>query len=188
MAGGGKQVIFGLFGKRAQRRAPVDVLFGRVAEASRQPGLYLAGGVPDSFEGRFESLTLHVLLVLRRLRELPSPASELAQELVDACFAYLELGFRNGGVSDIAVPKRMKKIGQMFYGRVQAYEAALAQPGVDALADALRRNACTPEGAPRLAAYVREAQAALASCELTALLERDPLFPAFPHEEARHDA
>lgn len=187
MAGGGKQVIFGLFGKRAQRRAPVEALFGRVAEASRQPGLYLAGGIPDSFEGRFESLALHVLLVLRRLRELPPPASELAQELVDACFSYLELGFRNGGVSDIAVPKRMKKIGQMFYGRVQAYEAALAAPGVDALAEVLRRNACSPEGAPYLAAYVREAQAALARFDLTAILERDTLFPAFPHEEARHD-
>jgi len=187
LAGGGKRVIFGLFGKRAQRRAPVDELFGRVTEASRQPGLYLAGGIPDSFEGRFESLTLHVLLVLRRLRELPPPASELAQDLVDACFAYLELGFRNGGISDVAVPKRMKKIGQMFYGRVQAYEAALAAPGVDALTEALRRNACSPEGAPRLATYVRTAQATLASCDLTMILERETLFPAFSQEEASHD-
>ncbi|MFJ5370886.1 ubiquinol-cytochrome C chaperone family protein, partial [Bosea sp. CER48] len=134
-------MIFGLFGKRDQRRAPVDALFARIAEASRQPALYLAGGIPDSFEGRFESLALHILLVLRRLRELPPPASDLAQDLVDTCFAYLELGFRNGGVSDVAVPKRMKKIGQMFYGRVQAYEAALAAPGLDALAEALQRNA-----------------------------------------------
>jgi cytochrome b pre-mRNA-processing protein 3 len=67
--------------------------------------------------------------VLRRLRELPAPAADLAQELVDACFAYLELGFRNGGISDIAVPKRMKKIAQSFFGRVQAYEAALVALG-----------------------------------------------------------
>lgn len=181
-------MIFGLFGKRAQRRAPVDALFGRIAEASRQPGLYLAGGIPDSFEGRFESLALHVLLVLRRLRELPPPASELAQELVDACFAYLELGFRNGGVSDVAVPKRMKKIGQMFYGRVQAYEAALAAPGLNGLTEALQRNACSPEGAPLLAAYVRAAQTALADCDLATILEREALFPAFSIEEARHDS
>lgn len=181
-------MIFGLFGKRAQRRAPVDALFGRIAEASRQPSLYLAGGVPDSFEGRFESLTLHVLLVLRRLRELPPPASDLAQDLVDACFAYLELGFRNGGTSDVAVPKRMKQIGQMFYGRVQAYEAALASADVSALADALQRNACTPEGTQRLAAYVREAQAGLAGYNLAAILEQEPLFPTFARDEAPHDA
>ena len=187
-AGAGERVIFRLFGKRAQRRAPVDALFGRIAEASRRPALYLEGGIPDSFEGRFESLTLHVLLVLRRLRELPPPAAELAQDLVDACFAYLELGFRNGGVSDIAVPKRMKKIGQMFYGRVQAYEAALAASGIDPLAEVLQRNACSPESAPLLAAYVREVQAVLASCDLSAILGREALFPAFPQEEARHDA
>lgn len=180
-------MIFGLFGKRANRRATVDALFRRVAEASRRPALYIEGGIPDSFEGRFESLTIHVLLVLRRLRELPPPASELAQEFVDASFAYLELGFRNGGVSDIAVPKRMKKIGQMFYGRVQAYEAALVAPGFDALEEALRRNACSAEGARWLAARVREAQAALAVCDLAALLGRETLFPALSDQEIEHD-
>lgn len=180
-------MIFGWFGKRAQRRAPVDALFRRIAEASRQPGLYLAGGIPDSFEGRFESLTLHMFLVLRRLRELPPPAGDLSQELTDACFAYLELGFRNGGVSDVAVPKRMKKIGQMFYGRVQAYEAAFAASEAEALVETLRRNA-SEQGAAALAAYQREAQAGLATLDLEALLSREPLFPAFASQEAAHDA
>lgn len=181
-------MIFGLFGKRASRRSPVDTLFARVAEASRLPALYIEGGIPDSFEGRFESLTLHVFLVLRRLRELPPPAAELAQEFVDACFAYLELGFRNGGVSDIAVPKKMKKIGQMFYGRVQAYEAALATSGPGALAEALGRNACAAEAAPALAAYMLTAQEQLASAGLDDILSRDDLFPAFVAPEAAHDA
>ncbi|TQI76535.1 cytochrome b pre-mRNA-processing protein 3 [Bosea sp. AK1] len=181
-------MIFGLFGKRANRRSPVDTLFGRVAEASRLPALYIDGGIPDSFEGRFESLTLHVLLVLRRLRELPPPAADLAQEFIDACFAYLELGFRNGGISDVAVPKRMKKIGQMFYGRVQAYEAALAAPGLEALAEALGRNACVPEAAPALAAYARAAQEALATADLDGIMNRDNLFPAFSAREVAHDA
>ncbi len=181
-------MIFGLFGKRANRRSPVDTLFARVAEASRLPALYIEGGIPDSFEGRFESLTLHVFLVLRRLRDLPSPAAELAQEFIDACFAYLELGFRNGGVSDIAVPKKMKKIGQMFYGRVQAYEAALAAPGLEALAEALGRNACAPAAAPSLAAYMRAAQERLASADLDGILNREGLFPALSVPEAAHDA
>jgi cytochrome b pre-mRNA-processing protein 3 len=181
-------VIFGLFGKRANRRSPVDTLFGRVAEASRLPALYIEGGIPDSFEGRFESLTLHVFLVLRRLRELPPPAAELAQEFIDACFAYLELGFRNGGVSDVAVPKKMKKIGQMFYGRVQAYEAALAAPGLEALTEALGRNACAPEAAPTLAAYMRAAQEAIATAGLDDILNREDLFPGFAAREAAHDA
>ncbi len=199
--------MFGLFGKREERLAPVAALFGRLAEASRQPALYLGGGIPDSFEGRFESLTLHVFLVLRRLRELPAPAEDVAQDLVDACFAYLDLGLRNGGTSDIAVPKRMKKIGQMFYGRVRAYEAALASGQTGELVDALRRNASTSqpsseqavvdqppvtplssEGAAWLAAYVLSTQAHLAGLDLDALLNSDPLFPAPTGLEASHGA
>lgn len=176
--------MFGLFGKRENRMAPVDAVFARIAEASRQPVLYLDGAIPDSFEGRFESLTLHVFLVLRRLRELPAPADDLAQDLVDANFAYLELGCRNGGVSDIAVPKRMKKIGQMFYGRVQAYEAALVSPEPAALDEALRRNA-TPEanGAAFLAAYARRIQARLAGLDIDGILNEAVLFP--PAAEGR---
>ena len=184
--------MFGLFGKREARQAPVDTLFARIAEASRQPAFYLGGGIPDSFEGRFESLTLHIFLVLRRLRELPAPAADLAQELVDACFAYLELGFRNGGISDIAVPKRMKKIGQMFYGRVRAYETALATNEPQDLVEALRRNASPGEsasaGAVVLASYAGRAQAHFAGLDLEAILRADTLFPAPIELETSHDA
>ena len=126
--------------------------------------------------------------MLRRLRELPAPAAELAQDFVDACFAYLELGFRNGGISDIAVPKKMKKIGQMFYGRVQAYEAALAAPGLEPLAEALGRNACAAEAAPSLAAYMRAAQERLATADLDGVMNREDLFPVFSVAEATHGA
>lgn len=185
---GDRHVMFGLFGKKEEdRRAPVNALFARIAEASRLPELYLDGGVPDSFEGRFESLTLHVFLVLRRLRELPPPAADLAQDLVDACFAYLELGFRNGGISDIAVPKRMKKIGQSFYGRVQAYEAALGDSDPEALVEALRRNASSGEGAILLADYARRSRDRLSGRNLDAILQDEELFAPMSDGKTRHD-
>lgn len=169
--------MFGLFGKREDRLAPVNQVFARVAEASRQPWLYLDGGIPDSFEGRFESLTLHAFLLLRRLRRLPEPAGAFAQDFTDATFSYLELGFRNGGISDIAVPKRMKKVAQSFYGRVQAYEDALAVGDHAAFVEALRRNASPGEGAEALAAYAAEAQRGLDTLDFEALLAKAELFP-----------
>ena len=184
---GDRRVMFGLFSKRKEERlAPVNALFAQIAEASRRPGLYLSCGIPDTFEGRFESLVLHAFLVLRRLRELPAPAADLAQELVDASFAYLELGFRNGGISDIAVPKRMKKIAQSFYGRIQAYETALADAAEpEALVEALRRNASPGDAAKVLAAYVVRAKDHLASRDLDAILSEGDVFPALADEEGR---
>lgn len=175
--------MFGLFRQREERLAPVNALFARVAEASRRPALYLEGGVPDTFEGRFDSLSLHAFLVLRRLRALPAPAGDLAQDFVDACFAYLEIGLRNGGVSDVAVPKRMKKIAASFYGRVQAFEAGLAADEPRALVEALARNLGAGDGAGLLAAYVRRSEAALGELDLDALLARPVLFPSLADVE-----
>ena len=144
-------MIFGLFGRKRARMAPVNALLERIVGASREPALYLQGGVPDEFEGRFEALTLHLFLVLRRLRDLPPPAADVAQDLVDASFAYLELGFRQGGISDVAVPKRMKKIGRSFYGRLSGYEEALASQETGAFEAALTRNISSGVAASALA-------------------------------------
>ena len=173
-------VIFGLFGRRTDRMVPVNALLGRIVAASREPALYLEGGVPDDFEGRFEALTLHVFLVLRRLRELPEPAADVAQDLVDANFSYLELGFRQGGVGDVSVPKRLKKIGRSFYGRVGAYEEALAATaGPGALAVALSRNIAPQADAEALARHARAVAAQLATLDLDGILAANPIFPKF---------
>jgi cytochrome b pre-mRNA-processing protein 3 len=172
-------VIFGLFGRKRARMAPVNALLERIVGASREPALYLQGGVPDNFEGRFEALTLHLFLVLRRLRDLPAPAADVSQDLIDASFAYLELGFRQGGISDVAVPKRMKKIGRSFYGRLGGYEEALAESEPAALAEALVRNIAASIDAAALARHVRAAAAVLATRSLDDILAANPLFPSF---------
>lgn len=172
-------MIFGLFGRKRSRTAPVDALLERIVGASREPALYLQGAIPDDFEGRFEALTLHLFLVLRRLRELPAPAADAAQDLIDASFAYLELGFRQGGISDVAVPKRMKKIGRSFYGRLSGYEEALASQEPEVLEAALVRNIAPGVAASVLARHVRAAAAVLAARSLDDILAADPLFPPF---------
>jgi cytochrome b pre-mRNA-processing protein 3 len=125
------------FRKREDR---VAALFGDLVAAARAPVAYLDYGVADDFEGRFERLVLVATLVMRRLRALPAPASEVAQELVDAIFAHLDDGLRRAGIGDLSVPKRMKKLGQGFYGRADAYTAALAEDGPAALRAALSKN------------------------------------------------
>ena len=57
--------------RRDPRRTIIARLYERVATASRQPGLYLELGIPDTLEGRFEALALHMVLALRALAVSP---------------------------------------------------------------------------------------------------------------------
>ena len=169
--------MFRLFPKNRQNRA-IDTLHDRIAAASRQPQLYLALGVPDTLEGRFESLTLHMILVLRRLRRLPAPADDAAQDLVDTLFRQLDRSLRELGVGDFGVPKRMKKLAQAFYERAERYDPALDAADELALAEALGRSFFDePRPTWALARYALAAEAEMAALDLDGLLRQGPRFP-----------
>lgn len=163
--------MFG-FAARAERRRVIDRLHHDVVAQSRRPSLYGPGGLPDTVEGRFEALTLHVLLVIRRTRTLPPPAEEVAQELIDSVFAHLEIAMRESGVGDFGVPKRMKKLARAFYDRTLKYESALAAGDDGALAQELGlRVGAEPEA---LRGVLRELEATrrrLDGADLEALLD-----------------
>ncbi len=169
--------------RRRSGAETVEALYARIGEASREPGLYLALGVPDTVEGRLESLMLHAHLVLRRLKALPAPADQVAQDLVDQLFRHIDHGLRELGVGDVSVPKRMKKIAQNFYGRVQAYDVALDAGDRAALEAALERNIPGVAASP-LAAWVEATGAHLATLELDAILGSARLFAPVPEGSA----
>jgi cytochrome b pre-mRNA-processing protein 3 len=180
-------VIFNLF-RKDPRRVVIAALYERVAMASRQPDLYLALGVPDTMEGRFEALSLHMVLALRALRHLPPPADEVAKDLTDALFRDLDASLREMGVGDTAVPKRMKKLGEAFYGRAQAYDPPLGAGDEAALALALGRNVGGGDApALPLARYALAADRDLRKFDLDTVLDRGFGFPqpsAFAEEGA----
>ena len=171
-------MIFSLF-RKDPRRTTIAALYKRIAMASRTPGLYAALGIPDTLEGRFEALSLHMVLALRALRELPPPADEVAKDLTDAFFRDMDASLREMGVGDTVVPKRMKKIAESFYGRAQAYDAPLNGSDEAGLALALGRNAYGSEApATPLARYALAADQGLKAVNLDTFLETGPFFPA----------
>ncbi len=132
--------------------ASVEVVYGDIVAAARLPALYTAMGVPDTVMGRFDSLVLHLALVLRRLRVLPSPADGLAQELIDRFFKDLDSALREIGIGDVSVPKKVRALGEAFYGRATTYDEALSpEAPADALELALARNVLGKEEEPALA-------------------------------------
>ena len=111
--------------RRSANRQLIDRLSGEIVAAARDPVLFTEYGIDDSLEGRFEAVTLHAVLVLRRLNRIDPPAPEIARDLTDAIFRSFEIALREMGVGDISVPKRMKTIAGAFLGRAAAYDMAL---------------------------------------------------------------
>ncbi|GEM_PF-342433 len=65
---------------------------------------------------------------------------ELARLLQERMFDDMDSALREIGVSDLAVPKRMRRLAELFYGQLKVYQAALQADDMAALQQALRRN------------------------------------------------
>jgi cytochrome b pre-mRNA-processing protein 3 len=132
--------LFTLFRRKPHERAGFE-LYGAAVAAARNPDLFRALGVPDTLDGRFDLVGLHVALLIRRLHRDADPLGrELAQAVFDAMFADMDVTLREMGVGDLSVGKRVKRMWEAFHGRARAYEAALDAGDRPALAVALARN------------------------------------------------
>jgi cytochrome b pre-mRNA-processing protein 3 len=155
---------------------------------SRTQDFYLQGGVPDTLDGRFELLVLHVFLVLRRLKSIAA-ARDLAQTLFRVMIEDLEENLRESGVGDMGVGRNVKQMVRAFYGRVAAYDAALAENSDFALDQALKRNAfgslsaCDDATVRRMGRYVALAGKKLEGHDDAQLLEGKVVFPSVPGPE-----
>jgi cytochrome b pre-mRNA-processing protein 3 len=165
-----------LFGRERGNRVVVSTLYREIVAAARQPVFYRDWGVPDTPLGRFEMLGVHAFLVLDRLKDESGPARELAQDLTDHFFGDVESSLREIGIGDMGIPKRMKKLARMFYGRVASYSDALARGDRLALAQALARNVrpdapSVDAAAEALAGYVVDLRAGLRGQPLETLMQ-----------------
>ena len=159
-------------------------LYARAVEQSREPGLYAELGAPDTVEGRFELYSLHVVLLLDRLRGEGGPAVEVSQALFDTYVSSLDHALREMGVGDLAVGRKMRKLGEAFYGRGKSYEAAFeALPDQAPLRALLVRTVyadADPAAAPRFAAYLLAQREALAVQAAEQLLAGEVVWASAP--------
>jgi len=150
-------------------------LYDSVVERARQPVFYTDFAVSDSIEGRFELYSLHVILLLHRLKGQGPQAADTAQALFDTFISQLDHALREIGVGDLSVAKKMRKLGEAFYGRAKHYDAALDADADSELEALIGRTAFEGAGeldrVEALALYVRRVRAALAAEPLETLLE-----------------
>ena len=163
-----------------QSKAAASRLYAAVVAQARAPAFYADLGAPDTIEGRFELYSLHVILLLHRLRGAGPGAAEAAQALFDTYISALDNALRETGVGDLSVPRRMRRLGEAFYGRAKAFEAALAAED-QALEALLGRTVFAGEGdeghISAIGGYVRRCTASLAAQPLEAILSGDIAWP-----------
>jgi cytochrome b pre-mRNA-processing protein 3 len=164
-----------LLRRRRPEAKPAAELYARAVAQARQPGFYTDLEVPDTLDGRFELVSLHVYLILRRLRADHRRTGRLAQAVFDEMFEDMDGSVRELGAGDLGVGPRVKKMARNFYGRIKAYDAGLDGSRAE-LREALRRNlygnldAVAEETLDALAGYMTETNAGLAETRLDSLM------------------
>lgn len=159
-----------MFGRKKQpspAQAAAAALLEAARAMARNPALYGEGRVPDTIDGRFECMVLHAGLLVDRLQQGGEGPRATAQALFDALFADFDSALRELGATDLGLSKRIRKMAEAFYGRLESYRVALAEPGSAALETALQRNLfatspASPEFLSAAAGYVRACAEALA--------------------------
>jgi len=175
-------------------------LYEAAVQQARQPVFYAELGIPDTLDGRFEAILLHVWLVLRRIRlaNVPTDALSVAsgkvsQAVFDSMIGDMDRSLREMGVGDLRVGKRVKAMAKSFYGHVQAYDAGLEGSTAD-LTAALRRNvygtseleAAALDGAvDGLVQYVEKAVSLLDNQPIEAIIDGKVTFGAPNRGESR---
>lgn len=183
-------MILNLFRRRSKvNEAIVLKLYESIVSAARQKYFYAEFAVPDTPLGRFEMLSLHLFLIMQRLKATEELGADLAQALIDEFFKDIDHSLRELGIGDPSVPKRMKKLAKMFYGRVASYEKALDENDKAALSAALTRNIRPDleiwDKADNLARYIFIARNCLIDIDNSRLMEGFIEFPDAENIDAK---
>jgi cytochrome b pre-mRNA-processing protein 3 len=172
-------------GRKARNERVAFQLYGAAVSAARSAYLYAGLGVPDTLDGRFDAIGLHVFLVIQRLKRDAEPGPALAQAVFDAMFLDMDINLREMGVGDMSVGKRNRAMWEAFHGRASVYAADWddAEKLRTAIARNIWRGADPPEGsAAALQRLARAQDRALSDQSLAELIDGKIHF--LPAEEA----
>lgn len=170
--------LFSLF-SRSGNEEIAGRLYSAVVGQARLPAFYRELAVPDTLDGRFDLIVLHLYLMANRLKGEGETAQQLQQRLMETFFADMDQSLREIGIGDLSVGKRIGEMADAAYGRIRVYDEAV-EGGEEAVASALSRNVYrrdgTAEGAARLARYVLQQHAHLKTVDVDTILSGDVAF------------
>ena len=149
-----------------------------LVERARNPFFYETLAVPDTLDGRFELIVLHLFLLQQRLQ---GEDVEFSRSLSEYFFADMDQSLRELGVADTGVRYRIKAMAKAYHGRLQAYSLANDET---ARLSALARNlyGTVAEGSVETlkaaSDYIADMQAKLAAMETAVITSEAFVWPA----------
>lgn len=169
MLGALKKITSILSTDRADEEA--RALYIKIVEISRRVDFYTVYSVPDTVDGRFDMINIHLFLLSARLKkEGTNEALEVLRAVTEIFFSDMDRSLREMGASDTGIGKRIKKMSQAFYGRVLAYQAAGDDSGK--MSDALLKNlyrgdSSKQQAAEKMSEYLLQQKERLAACTIS---------------------
>ena len=143
-----------LFSSRAKRKKIAAAIYQDCVKQARMPVFYDELQVPDTLDGRFAMICLHISLALDRLYRCAAPDDDLGQAAFDVMFADMEANLREHGIGDLAVPRHMKRMMQRYNGVQHACSQALRDGDDTRLRDVIERNIYGTYTVDNVAAHV----------------------------------
>jgi cytochrome b pre-mRNA-processing protein 3 len=168
--------MLGWFKAKGELKRTGHQLYERIVAQARTPALYAECGVPDTMDGRLETILLHLAIVLDRLKPEGAVGQQVGQRLLEAAVADVDDALRQIGIGDDGVAPRIQKLAGAIQERCRDYADDLPSGnGGPALETAIAKHVLgLPVDGPdvaadarpaRLAAYVRASRARLASLD-----------------------
>ncbi|MGB6231402.1 MAG: ubiquinol-cytochrome C chaperone family protein [Litorimonas sp.] len=117
-----------LMGRELPERRDARTVYFRLLEQARTPGFFGPGRFADDYDGRIDVITLHMAVMMMRLRSEGEDGDLLRQALFDEMKDDFEIALREEGISDTGVKKRIKPMIGHFYDRLKAYTDAIESP------------------------------------------------------------
>ena len=133
-------MFFNVFNRKTKEKQLAEQLYKDIVKQARNKAFYTSYGVPDTMEGRYEMIVIHIFLFLQNLENSEKNNAQIGKAISEEFFSELDGSLREMGVGDITVPKKMRKLADSFYGRLYAYKEGIEKNEKNTLSQAIQRN------------------------------------------------
>ena len=117
-----KKIMASLISSGPDYDSPHGVLYKRILKSSYDKYFYSDLSVPDTIDGRFDIIILHIFIFIKIFENSGSLEKNFTQKLFDIFMIEVESTYREMGISDQSFGKKMKIVIESFYGRTKMYD------------------------------------------------------------------